>query len=1015
MGIMSTPGIRHELVGRRAELSILLDHTQRTRSGKTGTIIVGGEAGMGKSRLLTEFARHVPEGRLIAGGCLELGVDGLPFAPFVTVLRQLIRMHGPELTTAAGGGSELPRLLPELGAVPDDRRDARGLLFQQILLLLTAAAGTEGLTVVLEDLHWADSATRDLLVFLVRSLDTAPVQIVATYRSDELHRDHPLRPLLPELERLPDVERLDLAPLTPEEAAELAGAIRGAPLSGAEAEALYSRSQGNALFVESLAEQPMLLDSPVPERPREMLLSALRRLDERAADVVRTASVGAVSGGHVEHELLAHVCGLPHGELDAALRSVVDANVLHPTESGFRFRHALLREAVHADLLPGRHTRLHLAFAEALDALPDAVPAHRLAAEQAHHYHAAHELPRALSASWWAAVYAGRKLAHAEELRMLERVLELWDRVPDAAERTEGNDRFAVLNRAADAALEKGDPLRAIELCEEGLRDLPAEGGTGVQAKRGLLLRRRAQARYDAADRRAMDDLFGALEVFPPDAPGYAMLLSLLARGCMRAPDVDPAEHPVLRRLLDVPEQDGAPGPGVVNRRLRLSQHALAQAALDAARRTGDRCAEADALSSIGSALFNESDFEAGRSAMERGARLARELGESTVETSNHSVLAHYLREFGRHGEAVELLLEALDRLRRMGQSNSGAPFAASNLAETYWETGDLAECEEWARRGEALSPPPKIRIYLATSLVRAALARGDLAAARRAGVLLEDLDPFGQPHMQAVQLSVTARVELLLAEGEVAEAAELARTALSSGDFTTSPGYGWEMLDLFAEVLAVSAADRRVTAEGAAGLRAVVDRNIGVMPLRGPVTRARQATVAARLSEVSGASPAESARLWQEAVELWRPLPLRLRLADALLRSAEARAAADGDRDRSAEEVREAAGLAKDCGAPVLRNRAEDLARRLGLPLDASSGAPPARPSGLTPREVEVLRLLARGSTNAEIGAELFISAKTASVHVSNILAKLDVANRAAAGARARELGLAEPQSTSG
>src|SRR5690606_35423705 len=131
--------------------------------------------------------------------------------------------------------------------------------------------------------------------------------------------------------------------------------------------------------------------------------------------------------------------------------------------------------------------------------------------------------------------------------------------------------------------------------------------------------------------------------------------------------------------------------------------------------------------------------------------------------------------------------------------------------------------------------------------------------------------------------------------------------------------------------------------------------------------------------------------------------------------RSAEARAAADGDRERSAEEVREAAELAKDCGALVLRNRAEDLARRLGLPLDASSGALPARPSGLTPREVEVLRLLARGSTNAEIGAALFISAKTASVHVSNSLAKLDVADRSAAGARARELGLAEAQTTPG
>ncbi|MDA2814255.1 AAA family ATPase [Nocardiopsis sp. RSe5-2] len=1026
MDVMSSLGMSPRdtapvFVGRSGDVDRLLAHARRTREGRAGTILIGGEAGVGKSRLLAEFGARLgggaygradgrtngrPDtgvragapvpGRLVVGGCFELGVDGLPFAPFVAVLRQLYRDLGPALAEAAGGGGELPRLLPELGPAPDERRNARGLLFQQILLALVHAAGDEGLTVVLEDLHWADASTRDLLVFLVRSLDTAPVQLVATFRTDELHRDHPLRRLLPELERLLEVERIDLSPLTSEESARLAAALRGSELSPAEAAALHARSQGNPLFVESLAEQPGFMDSPVPDRPRELLLSALRRLDDPAADVVRTAAVGAVSGGQVEHELIARVSGLPHGDLDTALRSAVDANILRVTDTGYRFRHALLREAVHDDLLPGRHTRLHLAYAEALDAVPDVVPSYRLAAEQAHHYRAAHDLPRSLSAAWWAAVYAGEKLAYPEEQRMLERVLELWDRVPDAADRTEGADRVDVLGRAAASAMESGDPMRAIELCDEGLAELPEEGGAEVMGRRALLLRRRAQARLDCADGRGMDDLLSALEIYPLDAPGYSMALSLLARGCMRRPDLDPSEISALRHLVGA--QEG-----------RVTRLDLAQGALDRAVAEGDRCAEADALVTVGSALFNTDDFVGGRKAMEEGAALARELGEPAIETTALAILAHYLREFGLHGEAVELLLQSIDRVRGMGLMSVSTPFAASNLAETYVETGDLDEAERWVAEGLSLSPSPKLRVFLESEAMQSAIAKGDMERARAAAGRVPPIGPQPQKQLHIVQLAIAAQVELLRREGDIRKAAETAVDVLQSAELEAGPGYGWQLLDLFAALLQASAA----SGEWPDPLPELYERVVeatGRVPLRGPVLQARQATVAARLAGVDGRPAEEVADLWAEAVERWKPLPMRPALADALVNFAEQAVAAGGERrGRAAEALREAVELADACGLRPVRHRAEDLARRAGVALAEGAGtAPPPLPKGLTRREAEVLRLLGRGMSNAGIAEELFITPKTASVHVSNILNKLDVPNRATAGARAREMGMA-------
>ena len=391
-------------VGREEHLLLLTDQAHRVRTGPPETLLVGGDAGVGKSRLVTEFAATRPAGTVFLGACLQLGGDGLSYAPFTAVLRQILRERGrtPFDAAAPGGVGEFARLLPELGEPSDNRRENRGILFEQVLRLLDQVAGDDGITVVLEDLHWADGATRDLLVFLVRNLDRPGTQIVATYRSDDLNRAHPLRRLLPELERLPGVGRIVLEPLDRDEVGRQAAAIRGEELSPDALDTLYRRSEGVPLFVEALAAAdtcPEEDDPDLPDHFRDLLLEPIHRFDDTAMTVLRAAAVGAVADG-IEHEVLYHAAGLPERELEAALHTLVDANVLRPGRTGYRFRHAMLRDAVHGEILPGPHSRLHLRFAQLIDKYPDAVPADRRAAEQAHHYQAAQDLPRAMQAAW---------------------------------------------------------------------------------------------------------------------------------------------------------------------------------------------------------------------------------------------------------------------------------------------------------------------------------------------------------------------------------------------------------------------------------------------------------------------------------------------------------------------------------------------------------------------------------------------------------------------------------------
>jgi predicted ATPase len=425
-----------EFIGRAEELGRLEGALDRAEQSRPQVMLLAGEAGVGKTRLLLEFADQARQRgvRVLAGGCVELGDIGLAYLPVVDALRELA--EDPEETellaaiamTAPGLGRLLPgieRVGPS-GALASDGLDQLRV-FDAVRAVLVGCSERSPVVLVLEDLHWADRATRDLVAFLARTLRSGRVTLVASYRSDELHRRHPLRPLLAELVRLPAVERLELAPFSRAELAEQLEAITGAPLPAGQVEGIYTRSEGNPFYAEQLlAAGAGHAQVELPPTLADVLLARIQGLSESAQQVLR---VTAVAGRRVPHRRLAEVAGQPEPELERGLREAIGAGVLATdvATGSYAFRHALLQEAVYGDLLPGEQVRLHAAYARVLAAEPDGA-----AAELAHHCLASYDLDGALAASVRAAE-ATAVLAPADALQHLTTALRLWERTPDPA------------------------------------------------------------------------------------------------------------------------------------------------------------------------------------------------------------------------------------------------------------------------------------------------------------------------------------------------------------------------------------------------------------------------------------------------------------------------------------------------------------------------------------------------------------------------------------------------------
>ncbi len=475
---MATRVTSTRLVGRTGELAELEAALQEAADGRPSLAFLAGESGVGKSRLLAELERRArEEGATVLGGdAVELGEGELPYAPLVGALRPLARSDDAvlgELTPA--NRAELATLLPELArrddtpavsGADDERGSAQRRLFEALLSLLERLGQHGPVVLALEDVHWADRSTRAFLAFLARSLCDEPVLVVLTYRSDELHRRHPLRPLLAELERAPRARRIELARFDRDELAEQLEDILGAPPAPDLVDRLLERSEGNPLFAEELLASGLDGRGGLPPTLRDALMVRVERLPDTAQEVLRLLAAGR----RLDHQLLEDASGLEPRELREALRVAVESHIAVVDDEGWQtFRHALLREVIVDDLLPGERSALHLALAHAFERrFAEGPRGAWVAARIAEHYRAAGDQPAELAAAVQAAERADDVRAHGEAAALLERALELWDRVPDAEEHA-GVSRVDLLLGAARDHYRASDDARAVTLMEQAL------------------------------------------------------------------------------------------------------------------------------------------------------------------------------------------------------------------------------------------------------------------------------------------------------------------------------------------------------------------------------------------------------------------------------------------------------------------------------------------------------------------------------------------------------------------
>jgi DNA-binding CsgD family transcriptional regulator/tetratricopeptide (TPR) repeat protein len=976
-------------VGRAQELARLRELLARAIAGEPLVALIGGEAGIGKTRLAEQLAAAAQEQgmRVLRGGCVLLGEQGVPFAPLVQALRGLADLDPVELEAVAGPArQELGRLLPDLdwgggGAAGAEVAGAgQGRLFERLLGLVQRLAVRAPLLWVLEDLHWADRSTRDLLAFLAAYLRSGRVLLVGTFRSDELHRRHPLRGLLGELGRNRRVVRLELPRFTRAEVADQLAGLLGADPPARRVEEIYARSEGNPFFAEEL-----LLaggDPGLPPSLQEVLLTRVVRLGDGTQQLLRVA---AAAGPGVTQPLLAVVAGMDEAALLAGLREAVDQQLLlpEPGGDGYLFRHALLAEAAYGELLAGERARLHTALAGALEAGLAAgdTPASR-AARLAYHWAAAGDQPRALGASLEAATAAEGVYAFAEAQLQLERVLALWDRVPDAAERA-GMDRVGLLARCAEAAYAAGDPARAAQLVRQALR--------------------------------LVDD------VRQPRRAG--LLHEQLAR-CLRllaAPEALGAQQQAVRLVPAAPSAERARVLGSLAQLLVLMSRfeearELAEEAIAIAVKVGARAEEANARTALGNALVHLGEVGAGLAELEAARRLATQAGDVVVALRaiiNHSDV---LLATGRLEEAVVAAQDGIQQARRLGQDRTFGPFLACNATQALVALGRWDQAERVSRQG--LEGAPDDATSVPVLLLRAALelGRGDLDAAQTRLQTVRRLLPAPIPEAHKAGPLFAGLAELALWRGDLDQAKQL--VAQAAPLVAANPRYAAPVYALGLRVEADRAELARARHPGQpapddATATALLERlgqaAAGPAAAGLPELAAWHAIGLAERTRQQG--PADPAA-WAAAAAAWERLGQPYRAAYAGFRQAEALLAA-GDRATAAVVLARAAEATGRLGARLLDGEVTVLARRarLGLapPAAATAGGvpTPAAQLGLTPREAEVLALVAAGRSNRQIAQALFISPKTVGVHVSNILAKLGAAGRVEAAAIAHRLGL--------
>jgi ATP/maltotriose-dependent transcriptional regulator MalT len=931
---VNVPSSAH-FISRQAELSRL---REVIAGGAPRTVVIGGDAGVGKTRLLRE-ALAGAEARVLTGGCVDVAEDSLPYAPFAEALRGLA---DDELTAD--------------DAPPSATAQAR--MAERLLGLLRRLGEESPVVLAIEDLHWADRSTRDLLRFLAANLRGERVAILATYRADDLHRGHPLRPLLAELERGGWTERLQLRPFTRAEVAEQIAGILGEPAAPAFVNEVFERAEGNAFCVEQLvATAREGLGSQLPTLLEDVLHARFERL---APPAQRLLGVVAAGGPSVREALIAAVSALGDDERHASLRDAVDHQILAVDGDAYVFRHALMREAAYAELLPGERHRVHAAYGAALTARPELAGASPHA-ELARHWHAADEPGPALAASVAAAADAERRHGYAEASAHYARALEMWPRV-DGPATTAGTCRVALLRRAAEATNLAGESTRAAVLIRSALEELDAVLVPEVAGELHERLGRYLWAAGDSEEATAAYE--EAVRLVPPQPPSRA-----------RA------------RVL------GAWGQALMLLSRYGESRDRCEEAIAIARSVGARREEGHALNTLGVDLACLGEPATAVAHLESARAIAEEVGDLDDLARAHLNLAEILAgPLDRLEDAVELAREAVALCEEVGlDCDYGVSLRAIAIGALF-ELGRWQEAEAVVAEAAERSPIECAAIDFHLAGAKVAAGRGPLDVAdRHLSAVAELMTNTRDPQYTGPLAARMAEVSLWRRRPQEALDAVLEGLERADDGWFGAPLI-WLGLRAAADLGDTAAGERLAAAAPAGGSE---------------VLEAYAASCAAELTRLARRPDPEAfsaaAAAWDRARRPYPAAYCRFREAEALLERRRRRAAA--------KPLAAAHAIAERLGAAPLLEEIELLGRRgrIGRAPAAESGSEPD-PTGLTSRELEVLTLVARGLTNRDVGRALFVTEKTASAHVSSILSKLSVRSRVEAAATAHRLGLVDP-----